>query len=71
MNAAGQRRYSLDRYQDKSQALIKFYDGEPSYESVRQGVTLVIKGVTLPRFPEKHGTGQPSAAGALAEPNEK
>lgn len=37
--AAGDRAYSLDAYpKPTSQALIKFYDGEPTYETVRADV---------------------------------
>jgi Flp pilus assembly protein TadD len=42
--AAGQRKFSLDGYDNKGQRLYRFYDGEPSYTQLREDVKLFLQG---------------------------
>lgn len=60
--ATGDRRFSLDSYSQgsagiPSQALHKFYDGEPTYEQFRADVLKTISGESKPVSSTTPGTG--------------
>ena len=50
--AAGGRRFSMDSYtvgeNGMTQGLVKFYDGEPTYETVREDALKVLQGQATP-----------------------
>ncbi len=69
MAAAGKRRYSLDKYGPNTHATFKFYDGEPSYEAVREDAKQAIIGALRPMLSQTYpspAASPPGPAGSVA-----
>lgn len=47
--AAGSRRFSMDTYQQNSHGLMRFFDGEPSYDDAKALVTQAVQGKVTPQ----------------------
>lgn len=67
--AAGQRRYSLDRYGTNTHATYKFYDGEPSYETVRSDVKQALAGTLRPKTSQTYAAPKSPADNAAPAPS--